>query len=299
MLSYYQNSITKKVRLTLQKQKLNMVYIGDYADLRIDRFTSVGAYLEDDEGFEVLLPNKYLTDDMEENQTINVYIYNDSEDRPVATTETPKIELNDFAFLKVKAVSSFGAFLDWGLEKDLLVPFKEQTAKMVEDGIYLIRLYRDDQTNRLVGSARINRYLEDEVTDLEQGDEVDLFVAEITDLGRKVIVNEKYSGLIFKDRIIRPLRNGERTKGFVEFVREDGKIDISLVPIGLEKLDEFSELLLDYLKDNGGISKVTDKSSPDLIRTELGMSKKSFKKAVGNLYKNKKVKLTDTTIELI
>jgi hypothetical protein len=299
MLSYYQNSITKKVRLTLQKQKLNMVYIGDYADLRIDRFTSVGAYLEDDEGFEVLLPNKYLTDDMEENQTINVYIYNDSEDRPVATTETPKIELNDFAFLKVKAVSSFGAFLDWGLEKDLLVPFKEQTAKMVEDGIYLIRLYRDDQTNRLVGSARINRYLEDEVTDLEQGDEVDLFVAEITDLGRKVIVNEKYSGLIFKDRIIRPLRNGERTKGFVEFVREDGKIDISLVPIGLEKFDEFSELLLDYLKDNGGISKVTDKSSPDLIRTELGMSKKSFKKAVGNLYKNKKVKLTDTTIELI
>ena len=299
MLSYYQNSINKKVRLTLQKQKLNMVYIGDYADLRIDRFTSVGAYLEDDEGFEVLLPNKYLTDDMEENQTINVYIYNDSEDRPVATTETPKIELNDFAFLKVKAVSSFGAFLDWGLEKDLLVPFKEQTAKMVEDGIYLIRLYRDDQTNRLVGSARINRYLEDEVTDLEQGDEVDLFVAEITDLGRKVIVNEKYSGLIFKDRIIRPLRNGERTKGFVEFVREDGKIDISLVPIGLEKFDEFSELLLDYLKDNGGISKVTDKSSPDLIRTELGMSKKSFKKAVGNLYKNKKVKLTDTTIELI
>lgn len=276
-----------------------MVYIGEYADLRIDRFTSVGAFLEDDEGFEVLLPNKYLTDDMEENQTINVYIYNDSEDRPVATTETPKIELNDFAFLKVKAVSSFGAFLDWGLEKDLLVPFKEQTAKMVEDGVYLIRLYRDDQTNRLVGSARINRYLEDEVTDLEQGDEVDLFVAEISDLGRKVIVNEKYSGLIFKDRLVRPLRNGERTKGFVEFIREDGKIDISLVPIGLEKFDEFSEQLLDYLKDNNGVSTVTDKSSPDLIRTELGMSKKSFKKAVGNLYKNKKIKLTDTTIELV
>ena len=278
---------------------MNMVYIGDYADLRIDRFTSVGAYLEDDEGFEVLLPNKYLTDDMEENQTINVYIYNDSEDRPVATTETPKILLNDFAFLKVKAVSNFGAFLDWGLEKDLLVPFKEQTAKMVEDGVYLIRLYRDDQTNRLVGSARINRYLEDEVTDLELDDEVDLFVAEITDLGRKVIVNEKYSGLIFKDRLVRPLRNGERTKGYIEFIREDGKIDISLVPIGLEKFDEFSEQLLVYLRSNEGISKVTDKSSPDLIRTELGMSKKSFKKAVGNLYKKKKIKLTDSTIELV
>ena len=276
-----------------------MVYIGEYAELRIDRFTSVGAYLEDDEGFEVLLPNKYLTDDLEENQTIRVYIYNDSEDRPVATTETPKIELNDFAFLRVKAVSNFGAFLDWGLEKDLLVPFKEQTAKMVEEGIYLVRLYRDDQTNRLVGSARINRYLDDEVTDLDPGDEVDLFIAEVTDLGRKVIVNGKYSGLIFKDRLVRPLKNGERTKGYVEYIREDGKIDISLAPIGLEKFDEFSESVLAYLKKNGGVSTVTDNSSPDLIRAELGMSKKSFKKAVGNLYKNKKITLTDTTIELL
>lgn len=276
-----------------------MKYIGEYAELRVDRFTSVGAYLEDDEGFEVLLPNKYLTDNLEVDQTIRVYIYNDSEDRPVATTETPLVELNDFAFLKVKAVSNFGAFLDWGLEKDLLVPFKEQTAKMVEDGVYLIHLYRDEQTNRLVGSARINRFLEDEITDLEQGDEVNIFVAEVTDLGRKVIVNNKYSGLIFKDRLVRPLRNGERTTAYVEFVREDGKLDISLVPIGLEKFDEFSETVLSYLKENNGTITVTDKSSPDLIRSELGMSKKSFKKAVGNLYKNKKIKLTDTTIELV
>src|SRR5690554_53312 len=299
MLNCFQNLITNKVQLTLQEQILNMVYIGEYAELRIDRFTSVGAYLEDDNGFEVLLPNKYLTDDMELDQKVKVYVYNDSEDRPVATTETPKIELNEFAFLRVKAVSNFGAFLDWGLEKDLLVPFKEQTAKMVEDGIYLIHLMRDEQTNRLVGSARINRYLDNEVNDLEQGDEIDLFVAEVTDLGRKVIVNNKYSGLIFKDRLVRPLRNGEKTTGYVEFIREDGKIDVSLVPIGLEKFDEFSEQVLEYLKDNNGVITVTDKSSPDLIRAELGMSKKSFKKAVGNLYKNKKIKLTDTTIELL
>lgn len=299
MLNCFQNLITNKVQLTLQEQILNMVYIGEYAELRIDRFTSVGAYLEDDNGFEVLLPNKYLTDDMELDQKVKVYIYNDSEDRPVATTENPKIELNEFAFLRVKAVSNFGAFLDWGLEKDLLVPFKEQTAKMVEDGIYLIHLMRDEQTNRLVGSARINRYLDNEVNDLEQGDEIDLFVAEVTDLGRKVIVNNKYSGLIFKDRLVRPLRNGEKTTGYVEFIREDGKIDVSLVPIGLEKFDEFSEQVLEYLKDNNGVITVTDKSSPDLIRAELGMSKKSFKKAVGNLYKNKKIKLTDTTIELL
>ncbi|RFC55150.1 CvfB family protein [Brumimicrobium aurantiacum] len=276
-----------------------MVYIGEYAELRIDRFTSVGAYLEDDEGFEVLLPNKYLTDDMEENQNVKVFIYNDSEDRPVATTETPKIELNDFAFLKVKAVSNFGAFLDWGLEKDLLVPFKEQTAKMVEDGVYLVTLYRDEQTNRLVASARINRFLEDEVIDLEQGDEVDLFIGEVTDLGRKVIVNNIYNGLIFKDRLVRPLKNGERTKGYIEFIRQDGKLDISLVPIGLEKFDEFTEQVLTYIKENDGSISITDKSSPDLIRAELGMSKKSFKKAVGNLYKNKIVKLNKDSIDLV
>src|SRR5690554_2051870 len=299
MLNCFQNLITNKVQLTLQEQILNMVYIGEYAELRIDRFTSVGAYLEDGNGFEVLLPNKYLTDNMEVGQTIQVYIYNDSEDRPVATTEIPKIELNGFAFLKVKAVSNFGAFLDWGLEKDLLVPFKEQTAKMVEDGEYLVRLYRDEQTNRLVGSARINKFLNHENVNLKQGDEVNLFIAEVTDLGRKVIVNNQYNGLIFKDRLVRPLRNGEKTKGFVEFVRQDGKIDISLVPIGLEKFDVFSERVLDYLKTNNGTMTITDQSSPDLIRAELGMSKKSFKKAIGNLYKNKKVKLLANSIELV
>ncbi|PKR80133.1 GntR family transcriptional regulator [Brumimicrobium salinarum] len=276
-----------------------MTYIGEHVNLRIDRFTSVGAYLEDDNGFEVLLPNKYLTDDLELDQEISVYIYNDSEDRPVATTETPKIELDSFAFLIVKEVSNFGAFLDWGLEKDLLVPFKEQTAKMVEGGIYLVRLYRDEQTNRLVGSAKINKFLTDQVEGLNQGDEIDLFIGEITDLGRKVIVNNRYNGLIFKDRLVKPLKTGETTKGYVEFIREDGKIDVSLVPVGLEKFDAFSEMVLAYLKENDGEISVTDKSSPDLIRSELKMSKKSFKKAVGNLYKNKIIKINSDSITLL
>lgn len=275
-----------------------MSYIGKHVDLEINRFTSVGAFLTDNKEFEVLLPNKYLTDNMELDQTVHVFIYNDSEDRPVATTEQPKIELNGFAFLKVKVVSDFGAFLDWGLEKDLLVPFKEQNSKMVEGGSYLIRLLLDKKTNRLVGSAKINKFLNYEVIDLEQGDEVTLFIAEETDLGRKVIVNNQYSGLIFKDRLVRPLRDGEETKGYVEFIREDGKIDISLVPIGLEKFDEFSNIVLEYLKQNNGVITITDNSSPELIRSELGISKKSFKKAVGNLYKQKKIKVNDKTIEL-
>src|SRR5690554_58756 len=276
-----------------------MSYIGKNVELSINRFTSVGAYLEDFKGFEVLLPNKYLTDNMELSQKVDVFIYNDSEDRPVATTETPLIELNNFAFLTVKDVNQFGAFLDWGLEKDLLVPFKEQNSKMVEDGIYLVRLIVDEQTNRLIGTAKINRYLDEKPTNLEIGDEVDLFVAGATDLGQKVIVNNRYAGLIFEDRIVQPLEDGQTLKGYVEFIRQDGKIDISLVPLGIEKFDFFTERLLEYLNEHGGKIELTDKSDPDLIRAALGISKKSFKKAVGNLYKKKIIKLNDDSIELI
>lgn len=276
-----------------------MSYIGKNVELSINRFTSVGAYLEDFKGFEVLLPNKYLTDNMELGQKVDVFIYNDSEDRPVATTETPLIELNNFAFLTVKDVNQFGAFLDWGLEKDLLVPFKEQNSKMVEGGIYLVRLIVDEQTNRLIGTAKINRYLDEKPTNLEIGDEVDLFVAGATDLGQKVIVNNRYAGLIFEDRIVQPLEDGQTLKGYVEFIRQDGKIDISLVPLGIEKFDFFTEQLLEYLNEHGGKIELTDKSDPDLIRAALGISKKSFKKAVGNLYKKKIIKLNDDSIELI
>lgn len=149
-----------------------MSYIGKSVELSINRFTSVGAFLTDENEFEVLLPNKYLTDNMETDQMVQVYIYNDSEDRPVATTETPKIYLDEFASLRVKEVTQFGAFLDWGLEKDLLVPFKEQNSKMIEGGTYVVRLILDAQTNRLIGTAKINRYLEEEITDIEHDEEV-------------------------------------------------------------------------------------------------------------------------------
>lgn len=276
-----------------------MSYIGKHVQLTINRFTSVGAYLEDGKGFEVLLPNKYLSDNMELDQVIEVFIYNDSEDRPVATTETPKVNLNEFAFLHVKAVTQFGAFLDWGLEKDLLVPFKEQNDKMQEGQDYLIRLELDEVTNRLIASAKIGRFLERTVTDLEVGDEVDLFVSYHTPLGRQVIINDKYGGMIFNDRMLGPLRNGEKLKGYVEYIRQDGKIDISLQPVGLEKFDHFSETLMNYIKEKEGVIYLTDKSDPDLIREELGMSKKSFKKAVGDLYKKRLIRLSKNSIVLI
>lgn len=273
--------------------------IGEYTDLKIDRFTSVGAFLTDEEGFEVLLPNKYLQEDFELDQNITVFLYRDSEDRPVATTEKPYVTLNDFAFLKVKDVTPIGAFLDWGLEKDLFVPFKEQQAKMIVGGEYLIRLIKDDKTDRLLGTTKINRYLSDDVSELEIGQEVNLFVGDISDLGREAIINNSYKGMIFKNRIVRPLRTGEQTSGYIEFIRQDGKIDLSLVPVGIEKFDHFTTTVLDYLKAHDGKMEITDKSNPDLIRNELGLSKKAFKKAVGNLYKKRMVKLHSDHIELI
>lgn len=273
--------------------------IGEYSVFKIDRFTSVGAFLENEQGEEVLLPNKYLEDSYEEGSEVTVFLYRDSEDRPVATTEIPFVTLNENAFLIVKDVTPIGAFLDWGLEKDLFVPFKEQQAKMVVGGEYLIRLIKDDKTDRLLGTTKINRYLSDDVKDLAVGDEIDLFIGEISDLGREVIVNDIYKGMIFKDHLVRPLKTGEKTKGYVEFIRQDGKIDVSLVPVGLEKFDHFSQTVLDYLNAHDGVMEITDKSHPDLIRQELGLSKKAFKKAVGNLYKNRKIKLLDSQIELI
>ncbi|MFA5573692.1 MAG: S1-like domain-containing RNA-binding protein [Brumimicrobium sp.] len=276
-----------------------MSYIGRYSTLKIDRFTSVGAYLTDNNDFEVLLPNKYLNDNLELGQEVKVFIYNDSEDRPVATTEIPYIELNKFAFLKVKDVNNYGAFLDWGLEKDLLVPFKEQNSKMIVGNSYTVALLLDEQTNRLIGTAKINKLLSDEVKGIEQGDKVEIYIASKTELGYKVIVNEEYAGLIFNNRVIKDLNLGEITDGYVEFIREDGKLDISLVPISEEKFDLFTEKVLDYIKKNDGVIHITDKSDPEIIRSELEMSKKSFKKAIGNLYKSRKIVINKDSIEMV
>jgi len=273
--------------------------IGIYNTLTILRFTSVGAYLGDENDNDVLLPNKYLTDDLEIDQEIEVFLYKDSEDRPVATTETPKITLHSFAYLQVKSVDSIGAFLDWGLEKDLFVPFKEQKSKMKEGGNYLVYLYLDEQTDRLVATAKIERYIEKETIDLEVGQEVQLLIAEKTDLGQKVLVEQKYSGLIFNNKITQQLFPGDHAKGYVENIREDGKIDISLDQLGFEKFDEHTDKVLSYLNENNSRMFLTDKSDPEEIRMMLGMSKKSFKKALGNLYKKKIVELHDDRVELL
>jgi hypothetical protein len=272
--------------------------IGEFNELTLVRFTSVGAYLEDEENNDVLLPNKYLTDEMELDSVLHLFVYRDSEDRAVATTEIPKIELNRFAYLKVTAVDNYGAFLDWGLEKELMVPFKEQNLKLEEGRYYLTLLLLDDLTDRVYGSTRINRHLIKCEQEFDPNIEVELLISDTTDLGVKVIVNNQYSGLLFRSDISRVLRRGEITKGFVNKVREDGKLDVRLDKAGFAKIDSSAERLLEILIAKKELM-LTDKSDPDTIRETIGMSKKTFKKAIGNLYRKKLIELSESKITYI
>ena len=273
--------------------------IGEFNDLTILRFTSVGAYLADSEDNDVLLPNKYLTEDMLLDDVINVFVYRDSEDRAVATTEKPYIEMGGFAFLKATAVSHFGAFVDWGLEKELMVPFKEQNLKLEEGRYYLTHLFLDEQTDRVVGSTRVNRYFQDCTEEMEPETEVDLLICETTDLGVKVVVNNKYSGLIFRSDISKAIKRGDRIKGYVAKVREDGKIDVRLDKAGYDnRIVGSAQELLELLQKEKTLN-LTDKSDPDTIREIVGMSKKTFKQAVGNLYRQRLITLGDGKISIV
>ncbi len=272
--------------------------IGEINLLKILRFTAPGAYLGDEDGNDVLLPGKYITNDMSEEDMISVFLYRDSEDRIVATTETPLIHLYGYAYLKVKEVNLYGAFLDWGLEKDLMVPFKEQQLKMEEGKYYLVTLQMDGATDRLFATTKINRYLE-ECSDKDLvGQEVELLVCDKTDLGVKLIVDERYHGMVFQNDISKPIRRGQKIRGFVLNVRDDGKLDIRFEKIGFEKFDDAAQSILEIVQSKGSLY-LSDKSSPEDIREQVGMSKKTFKQAIGKLYKARQIEILDTEIRLI
>jgi len=273
--------------------------IGEYNTLRILRLTTVGAYLGDDEDNDVLLPNKYLTHEMSVGEDIEVFLYKDSEDRLVATTEKPFITLNEFAYLRVKEVTPFGAFLDWGLEKDLLVPFREQTTKLEEDKYYLIYLKLDTETNRLVATAKTNKYFSVDTSEIEINKEVEILICESFDLGVKIVIEGKFLGIIYHNDVTRKLRRGDYTIGYVYNIREDGKLDVRLEKSGYEKIEPNAERLLALINNRKGVLYLTDKSDPDDIRDTVGMSKKTFKQAVGNLYKQKKIRINPDSLEAI
>ena len=275
-----------------------MLAIGEYHTLKIDRDTEPGLFLKDDDGNEVLLPNKYKPETFEIGDELEVFVYLDHEERPVATNLVPFVKLDEFGYLKCVEVSEIGAFMDWGLEKHLFVPFKEQAVKMREGERYLIFCYLDEQTDRLVGSSKTDAFLDNSQLTVEAFEEVDLIVANPTELGWNVIVNEIHKGLLYKDDVFQKLHVGDRLKGWVKKTRPDGKIDITLQRPGYRSIEPNAQELLNILEIKGGFLGLTDKSSPKEIEKEVQMSKKSFKRALGNLYKQRKVDLKNNGIYL-
>ena len=247
----------------------------------------------------VLLPNKYIPATYEIGDSIRVFVYQDFDERVVATTLTPKIELNGFALLEVVDNSKIGAFMDWGLEKDLLVPFSEQSSRMRIGGRYLIYMYFDEVSGRLVGTQKYKKFLSNEDINFNEGDEVDIIIAENTPLGVNVIVNGRHRGLIYHDDIFKNIESGEFHKGYIRKIREENKLDISLQPIGFAAIEPNADKILALLRMNKGKMAVGDSSSPELIYEQFGMSKKLFKKSLGLLYRQKLIRMTDEGIELV
>lgn len=276
-----------------------MLGIGQYHTLSIDRKTAPGLFLKNGEGDEVLLPNKYVPEDIEIGDELRVFIYLDHEERPVATTLEPLVHLDGFAMLRCVEVTEFGAFLDWGLEKHLFVPFKEQAYPMKKGHQYLVFCYLDEETDRLVASSKVHAFLDNSQLTVKPFEEVDLIISNKTDLGYNVIVNEIHLGLIYNDEVFQALHIGERMKGFVKKTRADGKIDVSLQRPGYKSIEPNAQRILDVLKQHKGYLKLTDKSTPEEIQNILEMSKKSFKRAAGNLYKQRKVDIREDGIYLL
>lgn len=271
-----------------------MISIGRTNTLTALRHTSVGMYLGDDDGNDVLLPNKYVPETLREGDAIDVFVYTDSEDRPVATTLRPALERNEFGYLRVVAVTPVGAFLDWGLEKDLLLPFREQPGPLRVGQSVTVFLRLDEATHRLVATAKIARFFQTDRIALAVGQEVGVLVYERSDLGFNAILDNRYRGLIYANEIFQPLTLGARVRGFVKAVRTDGGIDVALQKPGQPHqrlVEDAGEKILRLLGENGGFLPLTDASEPALIYERLGMSKKTFKKALGALYRERRVRL--------
>ena len=275
-----------------------MIEIGTFQNLKAVRSTPHGMVLHNHEGDDVLLPRKYVPEGLEEGGDVEVFVYTDSEDWPIATTQRPFVQRDQYANLMVKEISPLGAWMDMGLDKDLLVPFSEQDLRMEAGKYYPVYVYVDEETDRLVGSNRFRRFLSQEDLTVEEGQEVDLFILGHSDLGAKAAVNAAHEGLIFKSDIFRPLKAGERIKGYVKTIRPDGKIDLVLQPEGYAKVEPNAEIILTKLRASNGFLPLHDKSDPDLIREQLQISKKTFKKAIGSLYKQKLIELVDGGIRL-
>lgn len=271
-----------------------MAQLGRINTLKINRKSDFGLYLIDEEGNEILLPNRYVAPDMHIGDEIDVFVYKDSEDRITATTETPKAQVGEFALLRVVATNSAGAFLDWGLPKDLLVPFREQKMRMQTGRSYIVYVYVDYNSDRIVASAKIDKFLDNRPADYHQGDPVEIIIAQRTDMGYKVIIDNLHSGIIYHNEIFKEINIGDRMEAYIKSVREDGKIDVTLADRADRRTMELADKILMHLMSHGRRMALTDKSSPEAIKAAFECSKKDFKKAIGHLYKKKLITLSPT-----
>ncbi|WP_407315531.1 S1 RNA-binding domain-containing protein [Pseudomonas sp. nanlin1] len=278
-----------------------MALVGRYNSLQVVKHTDFGLYLDGGADGEILLPNRYIPKDIpsEDEDWLNVFVYLDSEDKLLATTEKPKVQVGEFASLKVVEVNSIGVFLDWGLPKDLLLPYSEEKRQMKAGEYCVVHVYLDKRSRRITATARLDRYLDKLPATYSVGEEVDLLVAEETDMGFKAIINNKHWGLIHKNEVFKFLRSGKQEKGFIKELRSDGKIALSLQPVGAQAQGSLNARILQKLADNAGVLPVSDKSDPQLISEWFGVSKGNFKKAIGALYKEGRIVIHADRIELV
>lgn len=268
-----------------------MAEIGKWNRLEILKELDFGIYLDGEELGEILMPRRYVPKNFEIGDFINAFIYLDSEDRLVTTTAKPYATVGEFAYMRVASVDAVGVFLSWGIMKDLLVPFREQKVKMEKGKSYVVYVYVDEKTNRIAATSKIEKHLDHDTSEYKEEQEVDLLVYKETPLGFMAVVNGRHEGIIYKNEVFNRLRKGDKVKGFIKKIREDGKLDLSIRKAGYEKVKDFSDTLLEAIKEEGGFISITDKSPSEMIYQTFGVSKKTFKKAVGSLYKQRLITL--------
>lgn len=281
-----------------QSANLSRAQIGKNNTLNVVAVTDNGVYLDGDDLGEILLPKRYVPVDCNVGASIDVFLYTDSADRLVATTEKALGQVGEFVSLKVVQVNKMGAFLDWGLPKDLLVPYNQQHSEMEVGKYYLVRIFLDQHTNRVAASSKLDKFIDIWPAEYQQGDKVKLIIGGKTDLGFKAIVNDLHWGLLYDNEIFQPLRIGKKIDGYIKQVREDGRLDLILTRGSKNKVNDFADKLLDALQKNNGFLPLHDKSAPELIQRTLGVSKKTFKATVGNLFKKGKLNIEKNGIRL-
>ncbi len=276
-----------------------MAQLGRYSNLAVVSLAEFGAYLDAGELGKVLLPAKWVPRGTEIGHRIEVFLYHDSDDRLVATTSTPAGEVGDFVLLKCKATTEVGSFMEWGLARDLFVPFREQKVRLVEGEHYVVRIYLDPVSDRLAGSTKLHPFYDKTPEAFSVGQEVDLLVLYRMDLGYVAVVDQRYQGILYHSEVFTNLRKGHRCKGYVKAIRDDGKLDLSLQPTGVQAIDVAAERIEAYLREHGGSMPFTDSSDPGAIYQAFGMSKKQFKKGLGTLLKKRIISISHVKTTLL